>query len=483
MSAMLDPDACYQAMLARDGRFDGLFFVGVETTGVYCRPICPARTPGRARCRFFQRPVEAEQAGFRACFRCRPEVAPGDASVDAVSRLARAALTRIDAGYLNEHSADELAAELGVSARHLRRAVSAELGVSIVELAQTRRLALAKQLLHDTDLPITEVSFLAGFASLRRFNAAFLERFGRSPTSMRRANTETRSEHTSLRLDYVAPYDWDGIAGFLGARALAGVEALEITNSGSPKYKRTLITSEGPGWLSVRPDGVRSLRVDVHAPRTRELPALLMKLRRVFDLDARPQRISEHLAKDPRFAPMVALRPGLRLPGAFDVFELAVRAVLGQQVTVRAATTVGGRLVAAFGRRVKLDTENLTHLSPDAAVIARASESALAQLGMPGARARTLQGLAKAFCSDPTLAHGSTAEELIPKLQQIDGIGPWTAQYVAMRALGFPDAFPSSDLAVMKALGVTKSKDAERLVEPLRPWRAYAVMHLWASLS
>ncbi len=483
----LDPDACYRALSARDPRFDGLFFVGVETTGIYCRPVCPAKTPGRSRCRFFTRPVDAERAGFRACFRCRPEVAPGSSPVDAVSRLAAVAVARIEAGFLDEASIDDLGASLGVSGRHLRRAMTRELGIGPLELAASRRLALAKQLLHDSGLPITEVAFVSGFSSLRRFNAAFLRRFGTAPSTVRRGGGEAQPGVVSLRLDARPPYDFEALLAFVGARAIDGVERVA-----SGRYERTFRTRSGPAWLSVvrvqeREGSARAqpaIRLEVHGPARRDLSLVVSRVRRLFDLDARPDVIAARLAEHPRLAPLVAARPGLRVPGAFDPFELAVRAILGQQVSVKAATTLCRRLVEGFGEPSGLEVPGLGRLFPLPEALARAPAQRLIELGLNRARALAIHELASAVARQVVdLSPAAEPAATLESLQALRGIGSWTAHYVAMRGLHWPDAFPSGDLVVRRALGVETARAAERAVEPLRPWRAYAVMHLWAGAA
>jgi AraC family transcriptional regulator of adaptative response / DNA-3-methyladenine glycosylase II len=475
----LEPESCYRAMKARDRRFDGLFYVGVTTTGVYCRPICPARLPRQERCEFFRRAAEAERAGFRACFRCRPELAPGSAPVDSVSRLAHAAIARIDAGFLNERGIDDLAGELAVSSRHLRRVMESELGVTPVELAQTKRLALAKQLLQDSSLPVAEIAFASGFQSLRRFNALFRERFGRPPSDVRRrAEPQGSSGEIALRLDYRPPYDVDGTLEFLRGRAVPGVERVE-----EGVYLRSVAIGEHVGAVRVSQAG-DSLAAHVSLSLTPVLMDVVARLRRLFDLDAHPDRIALHLKKDPRLAPLLRARRGLRVPGAFEPFELAVRAVLGQLVSVRAATTLSGRLVERFGRPIEIGRDGVSRLFPSAARLASASISEVRAIGLPEARARAIVGLAQAIESRRIeLTPGFEPEATIAALTELDGIGPWTAQYIAMRALRWPDAFPASDLAVMKALGVDKPRAAIEAAERWRPWRAYAVMALWSGLS
>jgi AraC family transcriptional regulator of adaptative response / DNA-3-methyladenine glycosylase II len=469
----VNPDACYEALRARDARFDGVFFVGVTTTGIYCRPVCRVRMPGRDRCVFFDRAAEAERDGYRACFRCRPELAPGHAPMDSVPRLVRAAVARIDAGALNDGSVDDLAGELGVTARHLRRALETELGVSPVELAQSRRLALAKQLLQDTALPLAEVAFASGFHSVRRFNALFRDRFDRPPTAVRRAHGEGDAS-LSLRLDYRPPLDWPGLVAFFRARAVPGVEVVD-----GDEIRRAVVVGERAGIVAVRPDagGRPALRATVSASLAPALMRVVAGLRALFDLDAHPRRVAETLARDPLLRASVARRPGLRVPGAIDGFELALRGVLGQQVSVRAATTLAGRLAARFGRPVA--GPGIERAFPTAAALARAAEGDVAAVGMPAARARAVVALARAVDAGLRLAPGVDPEATMARLRELPGIGEWTAQYVAMRGLAWPDAFPAGDLGVRRALGGASAAAAEERAAAWRPWRAYAVLHLW----
>ena len=477
---MLDANACYRALVARDARFDGVFFVGVTTTGVYCRVVCPARTPGRARCVFFRRPAEAERDGFRACFRCRPELAPGTSSVDAVPALVRRAVARVEAGALDEVSVDELAHEMGVTSRHLRRAVTGELGVTLVGLAQTTRLAMAKQLLQDSRAPLAEVAFASGFASLRRFNALFRARFGRSPSAIRRATARAAAnpagDSLPLTLGHRPPLAWDAMLAFLAARATPGVE---LVRDGT--YARTVRIGDAAGHVVARhvPER-RAVRVEVAGALARALVPLAARLRRAFDLDAHPDAIDAHLARDPALRPRVRRTPGLRVPGCVDGFELATRAVLGQQVTVRGATTLAGRLAEAFGDPVATPLPSLSRLAPTAERIASASERAVAAVGLPAARARTLLVLAEEVaCGRLVLEPHADVDATIAALERLPGIGPWTAHYVAMRALGAPDALPAGDLALRRALRDATQREIERRAERWRPWRAYAAMHLW----
>lgn len=482
MPPPLDSDACYRALVARDARFDGLFFVGVETTGIYCRPVCRARTPGRARCAFFRTATQAEGAGFRSCFRCRPELAPGGAPIDAVSRVVARAMSRIEEGALSEGgSVDGLARELGVSGRHLRRAMQAELGVSPLALAETRRLALARQLIVDTALPLTEVAFASGYGSVRRFNAAVRARFGRSPSTMRRGGRQGQvgeGGDVTLSLHYRAPYDWAALLRHLGSHAIPGVEAID-----DGVYRRTAAFGARRGWLAVAHDQARgALRVTISASLAGALMTVVARLRRLFDLDAQPQTIAAHLERDPLLAPHVRARPGLRVAGAFEPFEAAARAVLGQQVSVAAARTLAGRLVEAFGEAAPTPHAGLTRLHPTAAAIAKQPASALAaRLGMPATRAATLRALARAVSAgELALDAEDTLDGLIARIGALPGVGPWTAHTVAMRAFGWPDAFPDGDLVLRKALGGISAREARALAEPWRPWRAYGATHLWS---
>ncbi len=488
---MLTDDARYDALLARDPRFDGVFFVGVSTTGIYCRPICPARTPGRSRCTFYATPVQAEAAGHRACFRCRPELAPGNADIDAVDALVARAARRIAEGALNEDSVDSLARELGVSARHLRRATAARLGVSPVDLALTRKLGLAKQLLQDTALPITEVAFASGFRSVRRFNAAFSERMGRAPTELRRAAAVCEKPGGSadalvLRLDYRAPYDWTQVIGFLRVRSIPGVEhvAEEFSKgSCSLAYRRVVHIDGHVGIIAVRRRVDRAaLELEVAPTLVPVLMPLVARVRRLFDLDARPDAIGSVLGRDPMLRALVARRPGLRVPGAIDPFEASVRAMLGQQVSVAAATTLAGRFAAAFGTPLAVTSETtLRFRFPTADEIAKRSPAEIAAIGLPASRAAALVSLASAVATGAVQLDGMVdLERFVADLVALPGIGPWTAHYLAMRALHAPDAFPAADLGVKKALGGTP-RTAEARAEAWRPFRSYAVIYLWSS--
>lgn len=481
---MLEPESCYRALGARDPRFDGVFFVGVATTGIYCRPVCTARLPSERSCRFFPSAAAAEKAGFRPCLRCRPERAPGRATVDAIHRLAKNALTRIQAGALNEGSVGDLAAALHTGPRQLRRALRREYGASPVQLAQTQRLLLAKQLLTDSDLPVGRVALASGFGSLRRFNHLFRERYRLNPSALRRnarARTSAGNGVLRLRLEYRPPFHWNSILSFLSSRAVPGVEAVQ-----AERYHRTVALGDRRGWVTVEgPDGAgKALRVRVSQDLLPALMPILGHLRRLFDLDAEPARISEDLATDPRLHPWVARRPGLRVPGAFDPFEAALRAVLGQQISVGAATALAGRIAERFGEPAEDVSPGLVRHAPTAEALSAASPEELAGLGMPFARARCIVQLARAVSQGAVhLDLASPPQQTVARLLEIPGIGPWTAEYIALRALHWPDAFPAGDLGLRKALGGVRAAEARQVAEAWRPWRGYAAIHLWESLT
>ncbi|MEA2916858.1 MAG: AraC family transcriptional regulator [Bradyrhizobium sp.] len=479
----MDATACYRAISTRDARFDGRLFVGVKTTGIYCRPICPARTPKFENVSFYASAAAAQEAGFRPCLRCRPETSPDLAFWRGTSNTVSRALALIEAGGLDEADVEGLANRLGVGARQLRRLFHQHVGASPVAVAQTRRVLLAKQLIHETTLPMAEVALASGFNSVRRFNETFLQMFGRSPATLRRVRDKTRREAGSLsvRLAYRPPYDWDAMLAFLRARAIPGVEMVSEN-----VYRRTIAIGEASGMIEVAPADKNRVDVSVRFPDMAALPQIIARVRRVFDLAADPDMIGEHLSLDPALAPLVAARPGLRVPGAWDGFELAVRAIFGQQITVPAATKLLGRLVEVHGTRLPAtirDVEGLGHLFPSPARVAKAD---LSVLGMPKARAVAVTSLAQAICADPAIfSRGACLEEAIAKLRSLPGIGEWTAQYIAMRELREPDAFPAADIGLLRAMATADGRPspAELLsrAERWRPWRAYAALHLWAA--
>jgi AraC family transcriptional regulator, regulatory protein of adaptative response / DNA-3-methyladenine glycosylase II len=475
----------YSALSARDSRFDGLFFVGVTSTGIYCRPICPAKTPHAVNCRFFETPQQAEHAGFRPCLRCRPELAPGSAPIDDGQRIAQLIVRRLEEDNFDEKvGLEQLAAQFELSSRQVRRIVQKELGVAPIQLLLTRRLLLAKQLLTETALSMTEIAFASGFSSVRRFNDAFTRRYEMPPTRLRRKATDTvaaivAGQTSTLQLSYRPPYDWNGILAFLRDRALAGVE---LVTDGA--YARTVRLGTASGWIRVTPSKkTHALMVEFTHTLAPALPALLARIRALFDLDARPDLIAKHLRKDERLAEAIKANPGRRVPGAFDGFELGLRAILGQQVTVNAARTIACRFVAASGDPVVTPFAELNRLTPAAARVAALSVDDIARHGIVSARCRSMIALAQAQQSGSLGLDGGAdrrPEDAIARLVALPGVGQWTAHYIAMRALRWPDAFPKEDVAVRNRLGGVSAKEAEALSQPWRPWRSYAVMHLWA---
>lgn len=474
----------YAALTARDSRFDGLFFVGVTSTRIYCRPICPVKTPKEANCRFFKTPQEAELAGFRPCLRCRPELAPGSAPVDDAGRIAHLIVQRLEEGALDGNAGLEaIADQLELSSRQVRRIVQKELGVPPIQLLLTRRLLLAKRLLTETRLSVTEIAFASGFASLRRFNDAFVRRYRMPPTRLRRKAVEgtdlvAETSTSTLLLAYRPPYDWSGILSFLRARALSGVELVTAES-----YARTVRLGRSTGWIRVTASGTRhALLMEFTHSLTSVLPALLSRVRALFDLDARPDVIAAHLGRDRRLAAAVRANPGVRVPGAFNGFEMGMRAILGQQVTVRAATTIAGRLAEAFGEPIVTSVAGLNRLTPTAADVALARVGDIARHGVVSTRSAGVIALAALQESGDLCLDGTAdrhPEDAIARLAQLPGIGRWTAEYIAMRALRWPDAFPTGDIALRSRLGGLSTKDAERLSERWRPWRSYAVMLIW----
>jgi AraC family transcriptional regulator of adaptative response / DNA-3-methyladenine glycosylase II len=471
----LDDDICYRALGSRDARFDGRFFTGVLTTGVYCRPVCPAKTPRRANVRFFACAAAAEAAGFRPCLRCRPETSPGTPAWSGSSATVSRALRLISQGFLDTAGVDELAAVLGVGARQLRRLFGEHLGASPSAVAATRRVHFARRLLDETDLPVTEVAFSAGFGSIRRFNDAFSRVFGRPPSQVRRPARAARQEGAALRLTLPlrSPMDWDALLDFLRARSLEGVEAV------GEAYRRTVTVDGAHGVIAVERDGERRLALSVPVGASRSLQGLVERARRVFDLGADPLTVGAHLARDPALAPLVRARPGVRVPGAWEPFEAAVRAIVGQQVSLAAARTVGARFAREFGEPV--DGAELTRAFPTPERLRGERIGRIVHLGVTRARARAIVAVAEALCAGDV----DPARPDPDALECIDGVGPWTAQYIAMRAFGDPDAFPSGDLGLLRCareyLGVETRRELEERAEAWRPWRAYAAHHLWTA--
>ncbi|HEY1504868.1 MAG TPA: AlkA N-terminal domain-containing protein [Stellaceae bacterium] len=480
----LDHDACYRAVAQRDPRFDGRFLTGVKTTGVYCRPICPARTPHKENVTFFPTAAAAQEAGFRPCLRCRPETAPDLGAWRGTSNTVSRALALIEAGALDDTSLEAFAGRLGIGERHLRRLFQQHLGASPVAVAQTRRVLLAKQLIHETKLPMAEIAFAAGFGSIRRFNETFQALFGRAPRELRRTNAADvpagPSGEIALLLRYHSPYDWPTVLEFLRRRAITGIEIVA-----ADRYSRTIALDGAQGTVTVEHVPKKhALQATVRFPKLSALPAIIARLRRVFDLGADPVAIAAHLAQDPVLLPLVEARPGLRVPGNWDGFELAIRAVLGQQITVVAARGLAAKLVAKYGKPLRHPEGALTHVFPDTKTLAKAD---LTTLGMPRSRAATLSAVAKGAIAHPQIFEATgDLDEAIERLCAIRGIGEWTAHYIALRQLREPDAFPASDIGLMRAIAEQEGRGysaAELLsrADRWRPWRAYAAQHLWSA--
>lgn len=480
----LEDAACYRAVLARDARYDGRFFTCVKTTGIYCRPVCPARPPKLQNCTFVPSAAAAQEAGYRPCLRCRPESSPNLDPWRGTSATVSRALKLIEGGALDESDMDSLAARLEIGSRQLRRLFRRHLGAAPITVAQTRRVLLAKQLLHQTQLSVTDVALASGFGSLRRFNETFQRLYRRSPSQLRRRAADVAPvSGICLLLPYRPPYDWEAMRRFLATRAIPGVEVVTPHS-----YARAIEIGEDVGSIQVMPvPEQQALRVLVRFPRLDALPTIIARTRRLFDLGAEPLAILEALEADPTLAPLVRARPGLRVPGAWDGFEIAVRAVLGQQISVKEATRLGGRLVSMLSEPVgdALAQPGLNRVFPRPELF---SVAALATLGVPRSRIECIAGVAAAARARPDLF--DPCRELnaaVARFREITGVGEWTAQYIAMRGLGESDAFLASDAALQRVLAVRGRRPgaAEVLAraENWRPWRAYAVLHLWTSAA
>jgi AraC family transcriptional regulator of adaptative response / DNA-3-methyladenine glycosylase II len=486
----IDDDSAYRAVVAHDARFDGRLFVGVTSTGVYCRPVCRVRTPMRRNCRFFANAPSAEAAGFRPCLRCRPELAPGLALVDSPQVLALHAARMLDAVAREGDGVTmpEVADRLGVTDRHLRRIFAATHGVTPIDYLTTQRLLLAKQLLTDTELPMADVALASGFASQRRFNAAFVERYRLAPTALRKAGiapltlARLRASTTLgpvLRLGYRPPYDVAGVVAFFAARRVAGVEAVDVDVLG---LRRTLAWQHQgraiAGWVAARFLPARhEVEVTLAPALVGALGTVVQRLRQALDLDADPAGIDSVLAALP--GPL-----GVRVPNGLDGWEIAVRVILGQQVTVAAARTLTARLVERFGEPFTTPFADLTRLFPSAAALAQASADDIGRLGIVRQRVAALQALAREVAGGRIVLHrGAPLAATLDALRALPGIGEWTVQLIAMRALAWPDAFPATDIGVMNALRTRDAAAVMLQAQAWRPWRAYAVMKLWQSLE
>jgi AraC family transcriptional regulator of adaptative response / DNA-3-methyladenine glycosylase II len=481
-ASLPDDRTCEQARLSRDARFDGLFFTAVTSTRIYCRPVCPAPAPKPQNVRYYGSAAAAEAAGFRPCLRCRPELSPGNDAWQRGDHVIARTLKLMDSGAFDELSVDDMAERVGLGARQLRRLFVERLGAPPISVHTTRRLLFAKQLLTETTMPVTDVAMASGFGSLRRFNAAFLQANRMAPRELRRHPSAATGDAITLRLGYRPPYDFEAMLAFLRGRALPGVEYVD-----EHSYARVFGTPEAPGWLrlSAWPGRDHALRLELHCPQPSLMLGVVNKLRRMFDLDANPQSIGDALKESPVLRPLLRKRPGLRLPGGWDGFEIAVRAVLGQQVSVAAARTLASRIVQHFGTPVTSPVAGLERLFPGPEWLVEAD---LRAIGLTTARAATVRGVAQAlldgridFRSEQPLA------EFVERWVALPGIGEWTAHYMAMRALSHPDAFPAADLILRRAAAgdgpELSTKALTSLAETWRPWRAYSVMHLWRSAT
>lgn len=478
----LDPRVCYRALRTRDRRFDGRFFTAVRTTGVYCRPICPAPTPRLANCSFVPSAAAAHELGYRPCLRCRPEAAPGSPAWSGTSATVNRALRLIGQGELDTDSVETLAAKLGVGARHLRRLFARHLGASPVAVAQTRRVHFAKRLIDDSDLPFAEIAFAAGYSSVRRFNDSMQRAYGRPPGALRRARGAQESGELGLLLPFRPPLLWRDLLEYLRVRGTPGVEAVT-----GDSYRRTLSIDGACGWVEIsRARGQPALRARIQLSDWAPLIRVVERLRQALDLDADPTAIAAHLRRDSRLGRVADLRPGLRIPGSFCSFELSVRAILGQQVSVRAATTLAGRLAAAFGRELEDEGSHsrpagLKRLFPEPAELMDAS---IERIGIPRTRADAIRALARAVTAGELCLDGSASPtQTRAALEALPGIGRWTSDYVALRALREPDAFPLDDLGLLRAAAENSTRltprELARRAESWRPWRGYAALYLW----
>ena len=498
----MDDEHCYRAACSKDGRFDGAFFIAVVTTGIYCRPSCPAMTPKRANVRFYPTAAAAQEAGFRACKRCRPDAAPGSPEwlgrADVVARTMRL----IGDGVVEREGISGLARRLGYSTRQLHRLVFAELGTGPLSLARARRVQHARMLLETTDLPLTEVAFASGFGSIRQFNDCIRDVYALSPTEIRVLGARRRrpralaGQGIEVHLAYRPPIELEGLLGFLGQRAVPGIESWD-----GRAYSRVLALPHGEGFVSVSAGDPRASDSNAKpAPKsgyvsctlelqdTRDFTTAVARIRSLLDLDADPVAVSATLGRDPTMVPLVAARPGLRVPGSVDGWETALRAIIGQQVSVSGARSLASRLVDSLGKSVQQPREALTHMFPTADAIAATDPSALP---LPAARGRALVTLARAVAEGGIVVDpGADRDETEAALKALPGIGQWTASYVRMRALGDPDVFIAGDLGVRRGLqralagdGSANGQSELAVSEAWRPWRSYATVHLWSATN
>lgn len=484
---MLDFGSCYTAVRSRDRRFDGVFYTAVRTTGIYCRPSCPARTPAERNVTFHPTAAAAQSAGYRACKRCLPDATPGSPAWDVAGTAAGRAMHLIADGVVDREGVDGLAGRLGYTARHLTRLLTAELGAGPLALARTQRAQTARALIEGTDLGLADISFAAGFSSVRQFNDTMREVYATTPTALRgRRTTSGAGADGTIRLRVAVrtPYAGRTLLRFLAARAVAGIEVADVRPDGSGTYARTLALPRGPGTARIEltdidGPGTSHVALELTLHDLRDTAAALARVRALLDADADPVAVDDHLRADSALAPLVARRPGLRVPGHVDGVELAVRAVLGQQVTVVAARTAAARLVAAHGTAIDTPVPGLTHLFPAADTIAALAPE---EFRMPRARGRALVGLADALASGAiALDRGPDRDQVREQLLALPGIGPWTADYIALRALGHPDIWLPTDVGVRHALAASPVPPADPV--SWAPWRSYALVHLWTSLE
>ena len=471
----LDWRVCSRARLSRDARFDGKFFIAVLSTRIYCRPICPARTCKESNVRYYATAAAAAEAGFRPCLRCRPESSPGTPAWLGTSSTVSRALRLIGESGLEEGGIEALAERLGVGSRHLRRLFLRHLGATPIAVVQTRRLHFAKKMIDETTLPMCQIALASGFGCVRRFNANIRKFYHRTPTQIRHL---ARQKHIQpgnqyvFRLNYRPPYHWQGMLDFMAVRCTPGVEEVE-----GDCYRRTISMNGRHGYFEVSPDEQRNLlvvRIEIGEPQA--LFRIVECIRAMFDLNADFASVAQTLRVDPALAALVETEPGLRVPGCWNGFELTIRAILGQQISVKGATALAGRMVSRWGKPF-CGPNGLTHLFPAPEVLA---EARLNKIGVTTARAETIRALARAVCEGKINFSGVVdSEAFLSQLREIPGLGNWTAQYVAMRALGEPDAFPSTDLGLLRAMNLGSYRELEHRSEAWRPWRAYAAMYLW----
>ena len=486
MNSTIDAERCYRAVLGRDRRFDGVFYTGVSSTGIYCRPSCPARTPRPENCTFYVTAAAAQAAGFRACRRCRPDLTPGSPEWDVRADVAGRAMRLIADGVVEREGVEGLAGRTGYTSRHLNRLLTEHLGAGPLALARAQRAHTARILIETTDMGFADVAFASGFSSVRQFNATIVEVYAATPTQLRAARSKERGTTlaeagpglVTVSLAVREPFDAAGLLQFLAPRAVPGLEAAETTD-GVLRYSRTMRLSHGHGSVTLTP-AVDRVTCELRLSDLRDLASAVERCRRMLDLDADPVAIDAHLSVDDVLRPWVQKRPGLRVPGHIDGFEVAVRAVVGQQISVAGARAIVGRLTHTYGRQVA-DSGPLTHVFPEPEAIAAADPELLP---MPRARGRALVGLAAAVAEGRVvLDRGADRSDVREALLALPGVGPWTADYVALRALGDPDVFLPTDLGVKQGLQRLGLDPLTASSEPWRPWRSYALMHVWSALS